>query len=417
MDKHDVEIEPTEHGLLVKGEKFLKGDDGAAWEAVNLDKKRVVLLTKESRRDVPGIRNGFTRCSVEIMESYLLGLVGRKFSGTLSVDNGRGVKRLYFSHGELVFAASNMIDDRLGEVMYRNNLINLENLMNFTVQVSNDRRFGRVLLESDQYRAVDLWEALSLQVAAIFKSIFAVNNVFFTISEEFDLPMTMVRFSRSTDQMVREFAGFGRMFRAFLRRITPETVVKLSEYGREISSSKVGTFEADFLSLVDANRTISAIVGASKLTDINTFYSIFSSVIKKTMITASADKNLAVPKVNQQALQLRIDRFKAVRQLAHDKCGEVGVGFPIHDLLEFIAKHGVSGTDIVYLDGQGDLPVDCLINLANMCYMSESVSEKVGALLDGMSTFLFQVVSDLVPRGSLGALRSDFEKIFALDRE
>ena len=95
----------------------IDGDfNGSEWGAINFDDEHyIVAKTSEGRVSSPG----FGVCSAETLVSLLSGLVFRNFSGTLDLLIGSQKKSLYFKSGELVFARSNLMDDRLGEVIYR----------------------------------------------------------------------------------------------------------------------------------------------------------------------------------------------------------------------------------------------------------------------------------------------------------
>ncbi|MFM9785948.1 hypothetical protein, partial [Streptomyces scabiei] len=70
-----------------------------------------------------------------VFKDFFLGLSASGFSGLLSVDTGYGIKRIFLEHGAVVFAGSNIIDDRLGEVMFREAKITLDALTDSATQV------------------------------------------------------------------------------------------------------------------------------------------------------------------------------------------------------------------------------------------------------------------------------------------
>ncbi len=88
---------------------------------------------------------------------HALWSVERRWSGSVSVEDEWGQKKLYFRDGELVFARSNAMDHRLGEVMYRQGLISLDELTESAVQVTRTLKFGQVLLTRKFFEPCDLW--------------------------------------------------------------------------------------------------------------------------------------------------------------------------------------------------------------------------------------------------------------------
>src|SRR4029453_19030585 len=76
-------------------------------------------------------------------------LSSERRTGDLQVRAGRMVKIAFFDHGRLVFAASNLRRDRLGEAMLPDGRITEEDFNRVSALMRTDRRrFGEALVQA-----------------------------------------------------------------------------------------------------------------------------------------------------------------------------------------------------------------------------------------------------------------------------
>ena len=108
--------------------------------------------------DLNLLEEGYEFTSIDVFTSALLGLISNDFSGIVYIKINSSDKKLYIHKGQIVFASSTMIDDRLGEVIYRKGLITLDQMTEAAVKVTRKLKFGRVMIESNIFNSIDLWE-------------------------------------------------------------------------------------------------------------------------------------------------------------------------------------------------------------------------------------------------------------------
>jgi hypothetical protein len=103
-------------------------------------------------------------------------LSAERRSGDLEVRSGKVVKTIYFDHGRMVFAASNMRRDRLGEALLALGRITDEEFSRATALMSKDRRrrFGEALVQSGVMDKKEVGSAVSRQVKQIVISLFSL---------------------------------------------------------------------------------------------------------------------------------------------------------------------------------------------------------------------------------------------------
>jgi hypothetical protein len=92
--------------------------------------------------------------------------------GILTLVSGGARKALYLKAGRVVFAASNLPNDRLGELLLREGKITVEEYQASIRAISKGKRQGRVLVEMGALTPKDLWEGVQFQVKEIVYSVF-----------------------------------------------------------------------------------------------------------------------------------------------------------------------------------------------------------------------------------------------------
>jgi hypothetical protein len=103
----------------------------------------------------------------------LRGLSSARASGDLEVRSGKIIKTVYFDHGRIVFAASNMKKDRLGEALVSLGRITDEEYARASAFMKQRRkRFGEALVASGVMDKKEVGRSVSRQVKRIVVSLF-----------------------------------------------------------------------------------------------------------------------------------------------------------------------------------------------------------------------------------------------------
>lgn len=93
-------------------------------------------------------------------------------TGILSLVSGGARKAVYAREGRVVFAASNLPNDRLGELLLREGKITIEEYEASIRAISKGKRQGKALVEMGAITPKDLWEGVQLQIREIVYSVF-----------------------------------------------------------------------------------------------------------------------------------------------------------------------------------------------------------------------------------------------------
>jgi curved DNA-binding protein CbpA len=145
-------------------------------EDLNLDiQGRVVWMKEEDA----SLKVGIERLSIYgnlkhfPLSDIFLGLQRSEKTGILEMKNGPILKKIYIKNGDMIFAASNQEEDRLGEVLVKAGKLTLEQYyQSIESMKKTGKRQGAVLVELGYLKPKDLIWAVTHQVEEIILSLF-----------------------------------------------------------------------------------------------------------------------------------------------------------------------------------------------------------------------------------------------------
>ncbi len=119
-----------------------------------------------------------TDLSVTPIAATLWRLACERKSGDLQVRAGKMVKTVFFDHGRVVFAASNLKKDRLGEALVAVGRITQDDFNTATnlIKTKKKPRIGEALIEAGILQKGELGGSVARQVERIVTSLFAVED-------------------------------------------------------------------------------------------------------------------------------------------------------------------------------------------------------------------------------------------------
>src|SRR6185503_3669648 len=106
-----------------------------------------------------------------------------KATGVLTVSHGGAKKSLFIKSGRVVFASSNLPNDRLGELLLREGKITVEEYEASIKAINKGRRQGKALVEMGALSPKDLWEGVQFQVREIIYPMFQWEEGHFHFEE------------------------------------------------------------------------------------------------------------------------------------------------------------------------------------------------------------------------------------------
>jgi hypothetical protein len=125
-------------------------------------------------------------------------------SGFLFFENGLHEKAVYLHRGEVVFASSNQIVDRLGECLLRNGIITLEQHREGKRAYSRQSQFGKLLVERGILTPREVWNGVKAQVEEIVRSLFSYGSGTVMFWEGEVRPDNVVRLSLPSKRLIAD---------------------------------------------------------------------------------------------------------------------------------------------------------------------------------------------------------------------
>lgn len=152
-----------------------------------------------------GAPKGWLACSLDAVSvpEVVTVLVTAGSTGALEVRDPKGVRRLFFEQGQYIGGTSSHANDRLGEVLWHQGRISLDQLVIASQTLEPGKRIGRVLVELGYIQQHELRPALATQARAIFEAacLEPKGTCVFLGGERHENPM---RFVVDTDQLLDE---------------------------------------------------------------------------------------------------------------------------------------------------------------------------------------------------------------------
>jgi|GEM_PF-1683529 len=406
-----VKVEAASGSLQIQSAAFVEGQ---AWQVRALGRQRLLVESELMVNSMKGDSAGLGRLNHSIFVSLLYGLVAQKFDGLVSVDLGDSIKRLYFKQGELVFAASNLIDDRLGEVIYRAGQITLDQLTEAAVQVNRNTKFGRVLLENQVFSSSQLWDALKLQVTSIFQSIFLYDFVYVQIEPGQHLSPTAVTIEEPTVMLIDDSQGYADIYRQFRMRLDKSCRMIPVNFVVERIGAHPGTFVGDTLDLVYANPLVEDFMAHSKLIEANSLCALFDMVnhhaIKIEGFDTSTRGGLDSGPSTKEIKAL-LDAYHLIVDGAKKAFADEEIDFPVLDIELFLDQQYSFRRSPVFVLQDGTIAPEAIVSIYTKARTSARQAELMAHQMQGLILFLLQVIGDLLPGGKGWELKRSFQNL------
>jgi hypothetical protein len=125
-------------------------------------------------------------------------------SGFLFFEHDSHEKAVYLHRGEVVFASSNQVVDRLGESLLRSGVITLEQHREAKRAYSPPAHFGKILVERGILTPREVWNGVKAQVEEIVRSLFSYGAGTGHFWEGEVRPDNVVRLSLPTKRLIAE---------------------------------------------------------------------------------------------------------------------------------------------------------------------------------------------------------------------
>ena len=368
---------------VVMGNKcvqLLKLDDDLKWVAE--DQYKIVFTG-----DVEGIG-----------VADLLSIVNMaRRTGVLVLVSGKSCKSVYFRQGEIVFASSNLEEDKLGNFLYRTGKISKEHLDEAIRTLSTNKRFGSILLEQKAISPKDLWWGVRYQIEEIIYSVFQVQKGFFFFIEGDLTEEDLVRVPFNTQKLLME--GVRRMDEwPLIHEYIPsgDTIMELVSAP---SSGELNPIMQQMLELVDDKRDVAETIRLSQLGEFNGFRVLYqlakAGIIRQKGRSKAAEVEKGVEKEEEEQKKMRelVGKYNDLyRQMYKAIANRINVQEALGSFFDDTASRFKKLFEGVEIDSEGALDVEMILENAKKAELFDA-----GAFqsISGFSDlFTFQLVLD-----------------------
>lgn len=222
--------------------------------------------------------NETTRISGNGLKDFFLELRSMRYTGEVKFFCPDCTKSVFTQMGEITHCSSTLLDDRLGDVIYREGKISLDLFVEFAGKVNDKVRFGDLLIQNEIFTLVDLWDALNSQSKAILQSLVFHDflDIEFSSAERLKTPDFGLRFR--WDEGLNEALEELRLVRRFERVARNAPTLTIDERCRGLANTD---FLRDVLSLVEEHGDFNLIVDEkTRLSKVYTIRALFQMYSK-----------------------------------------------------------------------------------------------------------------------------------------
>ncbi len=104
-------------------------------------------------------------------------IYSENLSGTLAVSDENYQKNIYFKNGSILYADTNLIQERLGEILFKAGMITRQEFWNIHKMIEGkNQKIGKLLVENKVLTEREVFQGILLQIKSIVLSLFFVNS-------------------------------------------------------------------------------------------------------------------------------------------------------------------------------------------------------------------------------------------------
>lgn len=212
-------------------------------------------------------------------------------SGVLTCYVEEHMKSIYVRDGQILFAHSSNMDERLGETLLKDGKITVRQFMDAAWQVKPGRRLGAVLCESKAITPEELVDGVRKQVRSIILSLFEATSGRYELSlKEIDTH-EMITLNMSTEDVIfngvkaiRSWTRINRGIGSFTSKVFPSP-----ESGKLLLNLTMSPEESDIFSLCEKGHfTIEDVCSMSYLSNFETCRLVWAFLMCGVLETAES---------------------------------------------------------------------------------------------------------------------------------
>lgn len=377
--------------------KELDIKDGESFEII-VPHENYILLKRESKKEDGRVAFVGEIGGLSISDLFSVLNMTQK-TGVLHLVSNKVKKSVYFRKGEIVFASSNLPEERLGYILYRTGKISMEQLKEAEKQMDSKTRFGGILLKNKFITPKDLWWGVKYQLEEIIYSIFYFSEGTFLFIEGDFLPPDLTRLSLNTQNILME--GFRRLDEwKLIKELIPSEDAFVTVSDEPITVELTPAFQK-ILSCIDGKVPVKEIVRRSQLGEFNT-YKLLYQLLKSRVVKVVDKEEKRVEDAGMKRMQSAIDKYNNIYRYIIDKIRTVVPDYdivePLSSFFDELSDKQKKIFDGVQINSSGELDVMHIIkNLKKMQLVESNNLSRIAGFSELMLTqFLLEGLNELL---------------------
>lgn len=246
--------------------------------------------------------------------------------GELVFTFSDAVKRVHLRGGNVVFASSSLVDDRLAEILLARGSIDRATFDDASEECIRDRKkFGRVLVDRGILSAHDVYAAVTEQVETILLSLFTYTTGTFVFTAKPVAIANPIRLPNPMSHYILEGVRLSDELHAALEQVSDRLAV-LRPSGRQALSVADGRpgVERDVAGLLDGLSPIWEVLARSTWSEANTLLAL-ARLLRAGVIEKVRASEASLPaKLDTAASVLLIERVNDFLRDAHRSVSAFG---------------------------------------------------------------------------------------------
>ncbi len=366
-----------------------------------------MVTTSSSKSIEPGTDVG--RSSLQVFGHLLQGLIRDRWSGTITANTEDWKKRIYIDQGRFCFATSTLIDDRLGEVLYRRDLLTIDQLAELAMKVTPTAKFGQVMRKHGIMSSSQLWHVLQTQIICIIKSLFMNEHISYLIQRDTP-PAGGLTVIDDCHALVDNFKAFNVIFLKFCNSIDDKTFLMISK--KKSASLRRGTFYGDMLALIERNSKVHEVVKSSRLSESYTMTALLELLTANvcSLNTDFVNKD-TLARVELIAIKTAADNYRLVLEKATAAFVRQGCESELGEVRKFSLTLVHPELRTLVLDCDGDISLNALARMADHCAVDPSRVYFYASRIWTLTRFLVQTAVDLLPAAEVQQIVQTYRRL------
>jgi hypothetical protein len=237
--------------------------------------------------------------------SVIKGLMQKQACGTLICRIDSHEKRITFWHGRVTGASSTLIDDRMGEIIYRKGIISVDDFVEAAGKVNHKTRFGEALVRSGVFNPLNLWDALNLQAGGIVSALCFYQDIHLTFEEITSPPRGESTVQFEIDKLLDKAVVEVEMISLFQKRCEEKPLLEIDPAGESLAKND---FLKDLVSIIQRSNNFHTIINKeSRLSAIYTTRALYEMYAKGILKDTLALHNDILSKETLQLMSAVIE--------------------------------------------------------------------------------------------------------------